>query len=668
MNKKNIFIGALAAVLPAGLLCLGVSPGLAEKNSLSADKDVQRPTPMHAFVYRETEDLLAAGSMQKRVSRTKPVSIDSASKDDSVTEKKKSKKSRKTLKWRQFSDSLFKEARENNKFILLDLEAVWCHWCHVMDKKTYSDPAVIALLEKHFIVVKVDQDSRPDLSHKYEDYGWPATIVFNGRGEEIVKRSGYIRPERMLRLLNAIVKDPSPEEKAPPRISYSKKGALSRELRSELTNRHVKGFDTENGAWGRYHKFLDWDSVEYAMELGLDGDKESIERAVKTLDGQLNLLDPVWGGVYQYSTDGDWKHPHFEKIMQMQAENLRIYSLGYSLYGKKQYLDAARSIAKYLNTFLRSPDGAFYTSQDADLEPGKHSAGYFDLGDKERRAKGIPRIDKHVYARENGWAINGLTYLYMVTGEEAYLKDAVRAANWIIENRSLKEGGFSHGAIDKSGPFLGDSLAMGRAFLSLYAATADRVWLERAEQAAEFIGERFAPATISVEDSVAASAGYVTADLGSSKVARPVPLPDENVMLARFANLLYHYGGKASNKAMAERAMRYLATPEIAKRRKILVAGPLLADRELSKEPLHITVVGAKSNPGARALFLAALKGPAVYRRIEWYDSKEGALPHTDVEYPELKRAAAFSCGDGVCSTPVYEPEKLKKLFRQKAI
>ncbi len=624
-------------------LSLGLGQGRADAAS-----------PFHAFVYRETDDLLAAGSLQaEKSTRSKKSGI---SKNSSSLKKNASAK----INWVGFDDSLFARAKRENKFVLLDLEAVWCHWCHVMDRETYTDPEVVKLINERYIAVKVDQDARPDLSHKYEDYGWPATIIFNADGKEIVKRSGYIRAERMRSLLEAIIKDPTPEEKEPPRVTYSRKGALSDELKKELIEKHLKGYDSVYGAWGRFHKFLDWDSVEYAMETGLAGDKEAEARARKTLDGQLNLLDPVWGGVYQYSTDGDWKHPHFEKIMQMQAENMRIYSLGYRLYKDERYLKAASEIARYLNQFLSSPDGAFYTSQDADLIQGKHSAGFFELDDAARRARGIPKIDKHSYARENGWAITGYAALYAASGEKRYLDRALAATAWVEKNRALaggESGGFSHDARDAAGPYLGDTLAMGRAYLALYGVTGDRVWLGKARTAADFIEKHFTAAAAEGD------AGYVTADLSSSKIAAPVRLPDENARLCRFANLLYHYSGKPEYKAMAERAMRFIATAEIARRRKILVAGPLLADLELSRDPLHVTVVGKKGDAAAEALFKAAIAGPAVYSRIEFYDRAEGVLPNSDVEYPDLGKAAVFSCGDGICSAPVYEASQVKRFF-----
>src|SRR5437762_14095804 len=88
------------------------------------------------------------------------------------------------IKWVAWNDSVFARAKREHRFVLLDLEAVWCHWCHVMDETTYADPKVAALIHARYIEVKVDQDSRPDLSNRYEDYGWPATVVFNENGGE----------------------------------------------------------------------------------------------------------------------------------------------------------------------------------------------------------------------------------------------------------------------------------------------------------------------------------------------------------------------------------------------------------------------------------------------------------------------------------------------------
>src|SRR5579859_4527565 len=355
--------------------------------------------------------------------------------------------------WVAWSDDVFKQAKAENRFVLLDLEAVWCHWCHVMDENTYKDPDVNRLLRARYIAVKVDQDSRPDLSNRYEDYGWPATVVFNGDGQEIVKRQGYLAPDEMAMLLKAIIDDPTPgpSVKPEPKLSFSENPLLTSQGRDALRRDYEAQWDAKQGAWGFNDKFLDAESAEYALVLARSGDKEAERRVKATLRlQQKHLIDPVWGGVYQYSAEQDWVHPHFEKIASIQANDLRVYALGYAQYGDPEYLRAVQDIHRFLKDFMMSPEGAFYVSQDADLIEGHHSADYFALNDAGRRKQGIPRIDKHLYARENGWIIDALAATYEAAGDKTYLDEALRATNWVIANRSLAGGGFSHDTKDVS--------------------------------------------------------------------------------------------------------------------------------------------------------------------------------------------------------------------------
>ncbi len=553
-----------------------------------------------------------------------------------------------SIDWRPWSDSVFAQAKSEGRFVLLDLGTVWCHWCHVMEEVTYRDPTVVGLVGKRYLAVRVDADGRPDLSNRYEDYGWPATIVFNSDGSEIVKRRGYLPPEQMASMLQAIIDDPSPGPSVvveAPLVSGGET-ALGSGRRDELRQLLIDRYDYTNRGWGTVQKFLDWDTIEYCMTETARGDQALASMARETLEAQFNLLDPAWGGVYQYSTDGDWRHPHFEKIMQMQAEDLRIYALAYGLWHEPGYLQAAHRIREYLKNFLTSPEGAFYTSQDADLIEGQHGGEYFRLSDSDRRKQGLPRVDTHVYSRENGWAINALAVLYAVTGERECLNDAIRAADWISGHRELANGGFRHDAVDSAGPYLGDTLAMGRAFLTIYGCTGDRTWLEKAASAVGFIAANFGN-----------DLGYRTS--ASTGALKSQPQLDENVGVARLANLVWHYTGNGEYRKVAEQAMRFLATPGAIDRRGYLVAGVLLADQEIASLPLHVTIVGGKNDAKAQELFATAIRQPTTYKRIEWFDQREGALPNPDVEYPTLSKPAAFLCTDQACSAPVFAAEDL---------
>jgi uncharacterized protein YyaL (SSP411 family) len=193
---------------------------------------------------------------------------------------------------------------------------------------------------------------------------------------------------------------------------------------------------------------------------------------------------------------------------------------------------------------------------------------------------------------------------------------------------------------------------MGRGFVALYQATGEREWLRRAEDAARFIDAHFA----------GGAGGYVTAAASGALV--PLPQTDENIMMARFANLLARYTGNETYRAQAERAMRYLVTREIALKRRS-EAGILIADAELAGAPTHLTIVGAKSDPAARTLFTKAQGHPEGYKRIEWWDRAEGPMPNPDVQYPELPRAAAYVCAQNRCSLPVYTGEELLALAQR---
>lgn len=563
------------------------------------------------------------------------------------------------IKWSEWNDDLFVRAAAEKRFVILDLEAVWCHWCHVMARTTYADPEVTELLASKYLPVRVDQDANPDLSSRYGDWGWPATIIFNSDGTEIAKLRGYIEPARMQALLKAIIDDPSPGPSVGEafEIKPSTSTFLTKAQRAELIRKFDGSYEDKLGGWGEVQKYIDADSLDYALSRAEAGDAAAIKRARQTLDAAVALIDPIWGGVYQYSEGGSWTRPHFEKIMSFQAQYLRQYSQAYALWKDPKYLAAARNIERYLAAFMSSPDGAFYVSQDADLDRETDGHKFYALREVERRKLGMPRIDKNLYARENGWAISGLTAFYNVTNDPRVLGSAERAAKWVNDNRARPEGGFRHGAKDRGGPFLGDALAMGQAFLDLYAATGKREWLTSAARAGDFV------ATFEDKDG-----GFLTSKTSEAKVgvfAKPAKLIDDQIQVARFMNMLNRYFGSESYREHASHAMRYLIGASADMIRPL--PGVLLADDELAVEPTHMTIVGPKKDPRAETLHALARALPARYKRLEWLDSREGKLPNPDVEYPDLDQPAAFACSNRICSFPSFNARELEETVKQMA-
>ncbi len=363
------------------------------------------------------------------------------------------------------------------------MAAVWCHWCHVMEGTTYRDPAIQKTILDKFIPVRVDQDADPELSYRYEDWGWPATIMLDKDGNEIFKRRGYIPPELFAKLLVAVIEDPS----ALPSIDRTA-GAdpnavgLSVERRASIEAALLQGYDKQHGGFGDSQHFIQADTMEWALErsrtLKRNTDTDIWKDvATRTLAGAQKIIDPTWGGMFQYSDKMDWSGPHFEKLLNIQRDAMRSYVLAYEIDHDPADLKAAQDIGRWLMDFMRAPNGAFYTSQDADVAAGEHGDVFYAKNDAERRGGAQPPIDTNSYARENGWAIASLATLYDVTGDKKLLEAAQRSFDWVLANRRAPNGGFGHSRAADDDTHLGDTLAMAEAAMALYRSTAERRYL-----------------------------------------------------------------------------------------------------------------------------------------------------------------------------------------------
>lgn len=568
--------------------------------------------------------------------------------------------------WLDWSSTVFAAAKAQNKLVLLDVAAVWCHWCHVMDEKTYADAGIRSQLAANFLSVRVDYDQRPELGLRFQDYGWPATIIFNANAEVLAKRAGYIDKEELSVLLNRLVKKPMAEEAVVPTLKIATHPQLSSSLREQLQLKHVRSYDAAQGGLRQAMKYLERDSVEYTLLRARQGDAQQESQAQQTLTAALALQDPVWGGFYQYSTHGDWQHPHVEKIMAVQAGYLRLYALAANQFGTdqseqiqhlaRQYAKAAAKTVDYLREFLLSADGVFYSSQDADVVPGEHSVAYYQLNNSERRKQGIPAVDKRVYPRENGWAIEALATWAMVSGDRQARAMAVRAAQQILILRGQRDGHFNHDASPSRNAYLGDQLAMARAMLALYSLTGEASWLRASVATTSFIAREFRER----------GGGFRT----HQRISALDPAyrhTSENIQLARHFNLLAQYSGQLRFKQGAEHAMRYLVTPEVTSGIST-EAGVLLADYELANAALHMTVVShglVAEREKSTTLLAVALKQRPAYQRVEWWQKSREPLMDAAVTYPALATPAGFVCTASRCSLPSLTPGRFQQLINE---
>jgi uncharacterized protein YyaL (SSP411 family) len=434
---------------------------------------------------------------------------------------------------------------------------------------------------------------------------------------------------------------------------------LSPDGRSLILERLHASYDADNGGFSRDKKTVDPLSTELAIISAEGGSDELAAMAQKTLLKNLQLIDPVWGGAYDYSRPvqrNPWRAPVHSKSAVTEAEELRLYVLAWSMWGAKEYMEAARAIQSYVEAFLTSPEGAFYAGQAASVPGSIGEDAYFKLADQERRRLGVPEIDRRIVTRENGLLVTALARLFETTGDKEAIDRAVRAAEWIIAHRKLPGGGFKSDEDDAQGPRLADSVAMGQASIELYAATGDEKWLAEAEDAAFFVGRTFA----------SEGSGFTSRLIDPESSSELTIDPEENVALTRFANLLHHYTGQATYKRLSEHAMRYLASEQVADSAHPS-AGILIANDELARNPVQVIIVGRRNDPIAQKLQLAALAHPTTYRVLEWAEPGPAPLRYHYLDYPRPDRAAAIACEDEGCTPPAFKIAEVRASLRQLA-
>jgi len=304
--------------------------------------------------------------------------------------------------WLPWGDAAFTRAREEKKPILLDIGAVWCHWCHVMDGESYENPEVAEILNRDFVCIKVDRDERPDVDARYQravqalsgQGGWPLTAFLTPDGEVFFggtyfppDNNSYGRPgfHRVLMEIARAYREERDRVVTNARairahvvqtLNEAKPGAVSADLVSGAADQMARLFDVRYGGFGSAPKFPHPAAIEFLLACWHDGkgglawQREIVD---KTLTGMARggIRDHLGGGFHRYAVDERWIVPHFEKMSYDNSELLRAYLSAYQALGTPLFKDVATGIVDWVLDVMADKDSAaFATSQDADLTFG----------------------------------------------------------------------------------------------------------------------------------------------------------------------------------------------------------------------------------------------------------------------------------------------------------
>lgn len=573
------------------------------------------------------------------------------------------------IHWHHWGPHAFQEAQTQDKPILLSLSAVWCHWCHVMDETSYSDPTVISYINEQYVPVRVDNDQRPDINARYNMGGWPTTVFLTPSGE-LMTGGTYIPPDAMREHLPRIASqyNTSRDEitlkaqelrQQRAAVAATQRAALSPSIFDNVLRAVSSSYDPVFGGFGDAPKFPLTDSIDLLLYANRRShDPDLLHMARKTLEFMADggVFDQEWGGFLRYSTQRDWSEPHYEKMLEDNANLLRNLLALYRTTGEDAHADVACRTIDYLEARLRDTDrGFFFGSQDADEE-------FYKLPAAEREKRAEPHIDRTCYTSWNAMAASA--YLEASwTLDRPQLRDAaLKALEFVWQNcRDIASGPVVMYRYHDGSPhvpgLLGDQAHMARALLDAYEVSGDSSYLDRAGELARLLIDRFAD-----KDGGGFFDVWDKTDNLGRLAERQKSLQDNAVCAEVFIRL--HHLDRSEEHAQVVQATLEAFAPAYHALGHFAAAYARQVDLFLNP-PAAVNIVGAPESEGARSLHHAALTLDMPYRIVQFLDPERDAARLEALALPPESSPAAYVCLGTTCSAPVSDPSALAETVRQ---
>lgn len=582
----------------------------------------------------------------------------------SATEKKPD------IQWASWQEETFRAAQERDVLILLDLTAVWCHACHVMDETTYADPSIIVLLNSRFIPIRVDTDQRPDIEARYRHGGWPTTSILLPTGE-IVFQGNYLEPEDLKQALEESEKlyRENKETLLSQAANIWASVNAARKARSQPTTviqskmadqmrvMIEQNFDQVNGGFQDFPKFFEPDAITFLFGRYHQSQDDALKRmALLTLQQQRKLVDPVWGGFYRYAENANWTQPHFEKMLHLQAMNLQNYLEAYQATGDMVYREVVEETIHYARRFLMDPqETGFWASQDADIKEMTGSQRlvmegekYFKLGIEGRLAVGTPYVDRTIYTGWNGIMLKSFLKVHQVLPSQNLLPITLKMVNHLYRHRYEAGKGMAHREVNgqpQDFGFLRDQVWFAGALVEAAMTTGKTHYIEKAEQLTKDF--------VALLEDTQGGGFYDRPDRSSAEGLLKFPHKSlkENLRAVMLLLDLYYVTEDSFYRDVAERTLQYVLS---SSDQLPLGLSGLAIDRFV-RYPVNVVVVGSGSDKQTGRLFEEGLKLYAPGKIVRLLDPNVDSLTIGDITFPRIKESTAYICTDTICSQPFHQ-------------
>ncbi len=553
------------------------------------------------------------------------------------------------IHWHEWGKKTFEKSQKEGKPVLLNITAVWCHWCHQMRDDCYLDSEIAETINKDFIPIKVDTDKRPDINQRYNQGGWPTTVFLTPEGR-IIGGGTYFPPNDFKILLFRIAefykKNKTTIEREKTNFPLIKEGLskeekLDTKIIDNILDALVVNFDFDCGGFGFQPKFPFPEGIEFFLLKNYKTNDSKLLKMVSiNLAGMKGIEDKTEGGFFRYSVTRDWSVPHYEKMLELNAGIIKNYLHAFLLTKDKKWKDTALKTLEYVKNNLTRPGGGFYGSQDADEE-------YYQK--KERAGLKKPYIDKTVYTDSSAKMASAYLDAYLILNDMYYLETALKTIEFLLENLIDK---FMYHYFDTEKHIKGllkDQVCMISCLLDAFEITQGKRFLENAENLSKLLIE-----TLWDKNNWGFfDKSEYKEDIGELKTRlKPV---EENSLAAENFLRLYHLTDNEKYLECAEKTLSIFA-------KSYENYGYFAANYAISLEklflPVNMVVVGGKDIL-SRNLFTTSIMIFPSLRTVKFLDFLKDKEKIKKAGYPN--KPAAYVCAGNLCSRPIYKPEEIEK-------
>ena len=609
--------------------------------------------------------------------------------------------------WFPWGEEAFAAARERDVPVVVSIGYATCHWCHVMARESFSDPAIAHLLNERFVAIKVDREEHPDVDASYlaaasaftRELGWPLTVFATPEGRTFY--AGTYFPPRPVRGVPAFVEVLAAVDEAwrdrrneldetASAVANALDAASVAEIAGSLPDRArldaavaslAADEDRIYGGFGRAPKFPVAPVLGFLVESGAAG-RELAQRTVGLM-GASPLRDPVEGGFFRYATRADWSDPHYERMLTDNALLLGVAAELGRQDDPPEFVEAiADGIVHFLTERMQLEGGGFASAQDSEsvIDGERSEGGYYRRDADERAALEPPALDAKVLTGWNGLAIGALARAAFVFDDRTALHAARRAADYVLRHHRRDDGTLVRASLDgdisAATATLEDSGMLAGGLLELAVATGD---VSYAGVARSLIDDAAAAGAAAAVPFAAPGGGDpVLVERGLALPADPAEgaTPSGITACADAAWRLFALGAGDRFRELAERAMRSVAG--IAIERPLAFGGALALMARLEAPLVQLVTVvpdeqelddtgdGEDNAEGRRSLRAASRRHAASVSTIvterQAADFASAGFELFEGRTATSGAATAYRCRSFVCALPVHDAGELEAL------